>query len=121
MRKIFIFIILISLNSCSYTDEEIYSSGQDYKAWAVTVDGSTGGYYSYRSNNQQEADSYAIDQCESHYNQICILYMSGNHNVWQNSVDAYNRNIQNEYEKAREKVEEGAPSYSCSGAKCTAN
>ena len=121
MRKIFIFIILISLNSCSFTEQEIYRSAKGYKAWAVTIDAKAGGYMVSERSSQAEANRSAIIGCETYYNHTCLVAMEDNYNVWNVSVDEYNQKIQDKNKKAKEKMEIPPPSYSCSGAKCTAN
>jgi len=124
MKKLFIFILLIIQSSCAslYFTEEYYFAMNDYKAWAVTIDGKDGMVSTRSYESQSFINARVIYQCEKDYGKKCLLFYEGNNKVWDINLANYNKSISNENNNVQQEVEiSSPPSYSCSRGKCTAN
>ena len=92
MKKIFIFILLIIQSSCAslYFTEEYYFAMNDYKAWAVTIDGKDGMVSTRSYESQSFINARVIYQCEKDYGKKSSkkpkLFISKN---WLKSLNKY--------------------------------
>ena len=94
-RIITCFFALLFIYGCD-TDKFLHDNefkyrygSDDFKAYAKTVDGKNGFFHHGRSS-QSKANRIAIKDCELVHGRDCIIYMQGNQNVWERSLEEYN-------------------------------